>query len=248
MRKIDEKELRKQQLHEIETVIGYTFKNIGLLDRALTHSSCRNKAHYVAPYRTINESMEFLGDSVLDFVISEYLYALYPDWHEGRLSKQRSKIVCEQSLVMTAKAISLWKYILVGNGECNGEAMNTSIMADAVEALIAAVYIDGGMKPAKDIIMRLLEQNIDDIMNKKILRDNKTDLQEMVQHLHHGPVVYNVVKKDGPQHDSVFTIEAVWGGGVIGTGSGKSKKEAEQNAAEQGIVSVNKILQRRNEQ
>lgn len=239
---------RKQKLHEAESFIGYSFKKIENLDRALTHSSYRNHPDYVTAYRNINECMEFLGDSVLDFVISEYLYNLYPDWNEGRLSKLRSKIVCEQSLVITARKIGLWRYILVGKGECRDSNMNPSIMADAVEAVIAGVYIDGGMDEAKSFIMRLLDNNIKDIITKKILRDNKTDLQEMVQHMHAGTVVYNVVKKEGPQHDSVFTVEAVLNGSTIGTGTGKNKKEAEQQAAAQGIENAQKLLQRRTEQ
>ena len=126
--------------------------------------------------------------------------------------------------------------------------MNPSIMADAVEAVIAGVYIDGGMDEAKSFIMRLLDNNIKDIITKKILRDNKTDLQEIVQHMHAGTVVYNVVKKEGPQHDSVFTVEAVLNGSTIGTGTGKNKKEAEQQAAAQGIENAQKLLQRRTEQ
>ena len=225
---------RKQKLHEVESFIGYSFKKIENLDRALTHSSYRNHPDYVTAYRNINECMEFLGDSVLDFVISEYLYNLYPDWNEGRLSKLRSKIVCEQSLVITARKIGLWRYILVGKGECRDSNMNPSIMADAVEAVIAGVYIDGGMDEAKSFIMRLLDNNI--------------DLQEIVQHMHAGTVVYNVVKKEGPQHDSVFTVEAVLNGSTIGTGTGKNKKEAEQQAAAQGIENAQKLLQRRTEQ
>ena len=236
---------RSAKLHEVEAYIEYTFKDISNLDKALTHSSYRNHPDYVTAYRNINECLEFLGDSVLDFVISEYLYNLYSDWDEGRLSKFRSKVVCEQSLVIAARKIFLWRYILVGKGECQDENMNPSIMADAVEAIIAGVYLDGGMDAARDCIMRLLEPNIKDIISKKILRDSKTELQEMVQRMHAGPVTYSVVNKVGPQHDAVFTVKAVFEGVTIGTGSGKSKKEAEQNAASEGIEYVEKILQRR---
>lgn len=128
---------RIQMLHDVEVLIGYNFKDITHLDRALTHSSYRNHPDYVSPYRNINECMEFLGDAVLDFVMSEYLYNLYTDWDEGKLSKFRSKVICEQSLAIVASKLELWKYILVGKGECNTDKMNQSIMADAVEAIIA---------------------------------------------------------------------------------------------------------------
>lgn len=246
MGKIYLTEERKQLLCEIEKRIGYSFNDIGLLDRALTHSSYRLRSDHVTAYKMINESMEFLGDSVLDFVISEHLYRLYPDWNEGKLSKQRAMIVCEQSLVLVAREICLWRYILVGKGESDGEAMNPSIMADAVEAVLAGVYIDGGMDAAKNVIMRLLEKNINDIIEKRILRDYKTDLQELVQHIHAAAVVYRLVGKEGPQHDAIFTVEAQWNGETVGTGTGKNKKEAEQNAAKQGIEQVKNLLQRRN--
>lgn len=226
---------REKMLKKVEAGIGYKFKDISNLNRALTHSSYRNQPNLVTEYRNINECLEFLGDSVLDFVISEYLYNLYPDWNEGKLSKLRSKVVCEQSLVIVARKLSLGEYILVGKGEATGENMNPSIMADAVEAVIAAVYLDGGLEPAKKLVMELLMQNISDITNKKILRDSKTELQELLQSKHSRSAFYRVVDKIGPQHDSVYVVEAVFDDEVLGVGQGKNKKEAEQVAAAQAV-------------
>ncbi len=231
---------RLAQLKALSAKIGYEFADYSHLDKALTHSSYRNHANSVQPYSEINECLEFLGDSVLDFIISEYLYQHYSSWNEGKLSKFRAKIVCEQSLVLVANRLNLWDSILVGNGENVGPRMNPSIMADAVEAMIAAAYLDGGMEPVKKLVMGLLSQNIQDIQDKKILRDCKTDLQEMLQHHHDCPVVYQVINKEGPQHDSIFTVEARLQGRVIGTGQGRNKKEAEQAAALQGIELLEK--------
>lgn len=231
---------REEMLTKVELSIGYKFKDISNLNRALTHSSYRNQPNIVTAYRNINECLEFLGDSVLDFVISEYLYNIYPDWNEGNLSKLRSKIVCEQSLVIVAKKLSLGEYILVGKGEATGNDMNPSIMADAVEAVIAAVYLDGGLEPAKKLIMELLTQNIADITNKRILRDSKTELQELLQSKYSRSATYRVVDKIGPQHDAIYVVEAVFDGEALGIGEGKNKKEAEQAAAAKAIDKLTK--------
>lgn len=231
---------RVDALHEIEEMIEYRFKDLLHIDRALTHSSYRNHLDNVNSYRNMNECMEFLGDAVLDFVISEYLYNVHTDWDEGELSKFRSKVICEQSLAIVAAKLELWKYILVGKGECHTDKMNQSIMADAVEAIIAAVYLDGGIVEAKACIMRFLTDNIKAIEQKKILRDSKTELQELVQHVSGASVKYVVTEKKGPQHDSVFTVNAILNGNVIGSGKGKNKKEAEQAAAAVAIEKYEK--------
>ncbi len=236
---------RKAVLKEAQSAMGFTFNKIEYLDRALTHSSYRNRPDYVASYRNINECLEFLGDAVLDFVIGEHLFHLYPDWNEGRLSKVRAKIVCEQSLSMVAKKLELWKYILVGKGENNGENMNVSIMADAVEAIIAAIYLDSGLEETRKCVMRLFADNIEQILTNKILRDSKTDLQELLQQLRRSTPTYVVQSKVGPQHDATFTINAVLDGKVIGTGTGKSKKEAEQEAAAKAIIKINQEMMKR---
>ena len=236
---------REEMLSQVESLLSYKFKDISNLNRALTHSSYRNQPNNVSPYRSINECMEFLGDSVLDFVISEYLYNIYSDWNEGRLSKFRSKVVCEQSLVIVAKRLRLWGYILVGRGEASGEDMNPSIMADAVEAVIAAVYLDGGLEEARSLIMRLLKENIDDIVSKKILRDSKTELQELLQGIYAKSATYEVISRVGPQHDAVYTVAAMFEGQELGRGEGKNKKEAEQAAATEAIQHLNKEKLRR---
>ena len=232
---------RQTALKALSKQLQYSFKDLSLLDKALTHSSYRNRPDSsVQPYSEINECLEFLGDSVLDFIISEYLYSQYKQWNEGKLSKYRAKIVCEQSLVLVAQRLSLWDVILVGNGENNGKNMNPSIMADAIEALIAAVYMDGGLEETRQLVMRLLTQNIRDIRDNKILRDAKTDLQEMIQHHHDNPVIYELVGREGPQHNSIFKVQAVLNGRPIGFGEGRSKKEAEQAAALEAIKLLEK--------
>ncbi len=244
MNNITEKE-RSKDLHAVEESIGYKFNDINNLDRALRHSSYRNKDDNVSEYRSINECLEFLGDSILDFAIGEYLFNNHPDWDEGRLSKFRARVVCEQSLVLVAARMELWRYILVGRGEQDGKNMNPSIMADAVEAVIAGIYIDGGMDAAKACIMRLLLQNINDINNKKILRDSKTELQELIQQYHKEPIKYTLISRTGPQHDPIFTVSAVFDSITVGMGKGKSKKEAEQHAAAEAYEPIKKLLQGR---
>ncbi len=236
------KDERRKLLEEFENKIGYHFRDISQLDKALTHSSYRNHPDHVTEYRYINECLEFLGDSILDFVISEYLYNLYSDWDEGKLSKFRSKVVCEQSLVIVARKLELWKYMLVGKGEHTGKEMNPSMMADAVEAFIAGIYLDSGLEDAKKIIMSLLTENITAIIEKKILRDSKTELQEILQGVHASPVRYVEVSREGPPHDPTFVVEAMLDGKCIGSGKGKSKKEAEQTAAAAAIDRINESV------
>ena len=237
---------RLLQLKELEKNISYTFTDKELLNQALTHSSYRAMVENDCPY---NEELEFLGDSVLDLVIGEYLFLKYRDWDEGKLSKYRARVVCGASLIMVGEMFSLSEFILVGKGEQTGKNIQATILEDAVEALIAAVYIDGGFVEAKNFIMRFFLDHIEKIATENLFRDFKTELQEIIHQYHGYKIEYNLVGYSGPDHDRIFTVEVLLNKEVVGTGVGKSKKDAEKNAAfaaienfEQGNI---KILKRR---
>ena len=222
--------------HELEEKIGYVFHDDSLLTHALTHSSFAHESHQGA--LADNERLEFLGDAVLELVSSEFLYQNYPDKHEGYLSKLRASLVCEPTLAYCSEAIDLEKYILLSFGEeKTGGRKRKSITSDAFEALIGAMYLDGGMEPAKQFILKFV---LTDIEHKKLYHDCKTALQEIVQAEHTAPLTYELIKEEGPDHAKVFTVEAKVGDLVIGQGVGSSKKAAEQEAAYQGILYAQK--------
>ena len=217
--------------HELEEKIGYVFHDDSLLTHALTHSSFAHESHQGA--LADNERLEFLGDAVLELVSSEFLYQNYPDKHEGYLPKLRASLVCEPTLAYCSEAIDLEKYILLSFGEeKTGGRKRKSITSDAFEALIGAMYLDGGMEPAKQFILKFV---LTDIEHKKLYHDCKTTLQEIVQARHEEGLSYVLVGESGPDHAKVFTVEAQVGETVIGQGTGPSKKAAEQEAAFNGI-------------
>ena len=214
---------------EFEEIIGYEFKNPALLGEALTHSSYVNGKH------NSNERLEFLGDSVLSVVVSKYLF-LSLDVPEGKLTKIRSKLVCEDSLYEFAKKIRLGENIKLGKGEENtGGRDRRSILADAFEALIAAIYLDGGLEAAREFIMPFMP-SIETIKSGKLMfGDYKTILQEIIQKNPEERVVYEISEEHGAAHNKTFTANVLLNGQVIGSGSGGSKKEAEQAAAKEAI-------------
>lgn len=214
---------------EFEEIIGYEFKNPALLGEALTHSSYVNGKH------NSNERLEFLGDSVLSVVVSKYLF-LSLDVPEGKLTKIRSKLVCEDSLYEFAKKIRLGENIKLGKGEENtGGRDRRSILADAFEALIAAIYLDGGLEAAREFIMPFMP-SIETIKSGKLMfGDYKTILQEIIQKNPEERVVYQISEEHGAAHNKTFTANVLLNGQVIGSGSGGSKKEAEQAAAKEAI-------------
>ena len=218
-------------MSELEKTVGYTFQDPKLLELALTHSSYAHE-HY-AGKRHDNERLEFLGDAVLELVSSDYLFHNYNEYPEGELTKLRASIVCEQSLAMCAEAISLGKYLRLGNGEdSTGGRLRASITSDAMEALIGAIYLDGGFANAKEFVLNYV---LNDIEHKKLFFDSKTIFQEMVQGNIPGEISYHPLGESGPDHDKTFSVEVWIGEQCMGQGSGRTKKAAEQMAAYRAI-------------
>lgn len=212
-----------------EANIGYKFTNKKLLIEALTHSSYANE-HKKDKVKD-NERLEFLGDSVLDLVVSEFLYKKHNNLSEGDLSKLRASIVCEAFLLKASKQINLGDFILLGKGEeMTGGRERASILADAFEAVIGAVYIDGGLESAKDFINNFIILFMESLSGT-IIEDYKTHLQEIIQKDSKKPLTYRVINEEGLDHNKHFEVEVRHDGKVLGVGSGRTKKEAEQKAA-----------------
>lgn len=225
------------ELDKLQSTIQYQFNDVKMLKQALTHSSYANESKKKnIPY---NERLEFLGDSVLGLVVSDYIFKKYMDLPEGELTKVRANVVCEPTLSSKAKEINLGKYLLLGKGEeITGGRERVSILADAYEALIGALYIDGGLDTAKEFILNSFYSTIEQAVKGKLFRDYKTHLQELLQSKYTDKISYQVVKEEGPDHDKTFTVEVSLCNQVLGRGKGKSKKEAEQNAAEEALEKV----------
>ena len=215
-------------IKDLESAIGYRFKNITLLQNALIHSSYANERWHNSLLS--NERLEFLGDAILGMTVAKYLYQTFPDRPEGELTRMRADMVCEQTLAKVAARIELGKHLLLGNGEEQGGGRTrNSILADAVESVIAASYLDGGMEAAQKFIEQfiLVEVPVKQLHNA----DYKTALQELVQQKKNQVLSYTLVGESGPDHDKQFDVEVKLNGKVVGTGSGSSKKRAEQAAA-----------------
>ena len=222
-------------MQELEKKLGYTFRNPALLGEALSHSSYANE-HRGAKLSS-NERLEFLGDSVLGFVTAEYLFAGHPDLPEGDLTRIRAALVCEQSLYEVASKLELGRYLKLGRGEeAGGGRQRTSILADATEAVFAAVYLDGGIQAASALIHRVLLNAERESAVEERRRDFKTALQELVQRQADQILSYRMVGEHGPDHAKVFSAEVLLNGKSIGSGSGHSKKEAEQSAARSALA------------
>ncbi len=218
--------LTNEHLQELEQRIGYAFAEHAYLKRALMHSS------YVPGVGGDNERMEFLGDAVLELCVSEELFFRFPDMQEGLLTKNRASIVCEDALFAAAKQIGLGAFLLLGRGEdASGGREKPSILSDTFEAVIAAIFLDGGLEPAKAFIHRFVLSQLD--LSKPIYeKDHKTRLQELIHARTHGKQVsYRLIGESGPDHSKTFTMQAVLGGEVLGTGTGHSKQSAGQAAA-----------------
>ena len=219
-------------IKKFQEVIGYHFHDEKLLRQALTHSSFANEKHLKK--HSDNERLEFLGDAVLEIISSEFLYKEYPDKPEGELTKLRASIVCEPTLALCTKDIALGEYLLLGKGEDQtGGRGRKSILSDALEAVIGAIYLDGGFANAKEFIHKYI---LTDIEHKQLFYDSKTILQEIVQENGTQPVEYILTKEEGPDHNKNFTVEARVNGKVMGQGSGHTKKAAEQEAAYQALL------------
>lgn len=220
---------------ELERVIGYTFNNKDLLETALTHSSYSNENRGRDGMAESNERLEFLGDSVLSVIVTDYIYNNYKDFDEGDLTRIRASVVCEASLADFAKEISLGDYIYLGHGEIITRGKNRkSTISDAFEALIAAIYLDGGMDKAKDFLMPRIKNSINNNV-KKGTEDYKSLLQKISQQAPEEHLEYIVAEESGPPHDRVFKVVVKLNSNVLGEGSGRSKREAEQSAAKKAL-------------
>ena len=222
-------------IKDLEKAIGYQFKNIALLQNALSHSSYANERWHDS--LKSNERLEFLGDSILGMVTAEYLYRNFPDRPEGDLTRMRADMVCERALAAVAERIDLGKHLLLGHGEeTGGGRTRDSILADAVESVIAACFLDGGMEPARSFINTFV---LTEVPVKKLRNtDYKTALQELVQQKKGQSLSYTLVGESGPDHDKQFTVEVTLNGTTVGQGSGTSKKRAEQAVAQAAIASL----------
>ena len=219
-------------IKDLEGAIGYRFRNITLLQNALTHSSYANERWHDSLMS--NERLEFLGDSILGMVVAEHLYRNFPNRPEGELTRMRADMVCETALAAVAEKTGLGQHLLLGHGEQqSGGRTRASILADAVESVIAACYLDGGMEAAKGFISRFV---LTEVPVKKLHNaDYKTALQELVQQKKNQVLSYTLTGESGPDHDKEFVVAVSLNGEVVGTGVGSSKKRAEQDAAHSAI-------------
>ena len=219
-------------IKDLEKAIGYRFKNITLLQNALTHSSYANERWHDSLMS--NERLEFMGDSILGMVVAEFLYRSYPDRPEGNLTRMRADMVCENALAVVANKLELGKHMLLGHGEEQGGGRNRpSILADAVESVIAACFLDGGMEAARGFIQQFILCNVS--VKKPHNADYKTALQELVQQKKNQVLVYELTGESGPDHDKHFEVQVRLNDQVVGTGAGTSKKRAEQDAARDAL-------------
>ena len=222
-------------LDGFQKIIQYQFNNIGLLKNALTHSSYANEKK-TGNYKN-NERLEFLGDAVLELTSSEFIYTGNPDMNEGKMTRLRASIVCEPTLAMCARQIHLQEYIMLGKGEdLTGGRTRDSIISDALEALIGAIYLDGGFANAKEFIHRFV---LNDLENKQLFYDSKTILQEVVQ-AHGLEVEYELTGEEGPEHDKKFHVIAKAGDLFVVKGTGHTKKAAQQQAAYNALLHLKK--------
>lgn len=219
-----------EDIRQLQQKIGYHFNDIDVLKNAVTHSS------YIKEHdrnSKSNERLEFLGDAFFDAIIGEELYRSFPEKEEGFLSKTRATLVCEKSLANEARRLDLGKYIMLGNGEeHNGGRFRESILADTMEAVIGAVYLDGGFNAVKTVVLSLFDESIKDVKRGKfIIVDYKTTLQEKLQNKGEANIKYVLLKESGPDHDKTFQVQLEVNGRAMTKGTGKSKKQAEQSAA-----------------
>ena len=223
----------------LESRIGYRFRDRGLLEQALTH---RSRAAEDVSGAADNESLEFLGDAVLGFVVADRLFHQFPEYNEGQKSKIKAAVVSTQSLARHAEAISLGDYLLLGRGEeKTGGRLKSALLADTYEALVAAIYLDGGLEPAAAFLHRELKDAIDGGSDRLFVQDYKSALQERVQALGHPLPEYRVSGESGPDHHKIFSVEVAVSGEVLGAATGRAKKEAEQDAARQALLRLDEL-------
>ncbi len=218
-------------MQSLQEKLGYKFNDITLLQNALTHSSYANE---VRTGMGSNERLEFLGDSVLSIIVSEHLYKSFKKVPEGELTKLRASLVCEKSLCGFSRELGIGEYLRLGKGEDKGGGRERdSILADAFEAILAAIYLDGGIEPARRHVMRFVLRELE--THEEAFKDYKTALQEIIQRNPEESVTYILTDETGPDHDKTFTVEVHLNSNVIGKGKGRNKKQAEQQAARQAL-------------
>ncbi len=226
-------------IEELERTIGIAFQDKALVKRAFVHRSYLNEARSESQS---NERLEFLGDAVLSFLTSHFLFTKYPNFPEGTLTNIRSSLVKTQSLSAVAKTLGLGDLLLLSHGEeASGGRTNVSLLADAFEALLGAIFLDQGIDTARDFLNRFLFPNADRIVETKSYLDYKSLLQEIIQQESRISPTYTVIRSEGPDHAKTFWVEAVAAGKTLGAGSGKSKQEAEQYAAQNALEKMGKI-------
>ena len=222
---------KQEELKELEKKIGYEFSEKRLLGQAVTHSSFSNEQK-INKYKNY-ERLEFLGDAVLELLSSRFFFETYPDMSEGEMTRLRSSMVCEPALAFCARDLDLGKYILLGKGEeATGGRKRDSIISDVMEAVIGAIYLDGGLLEADKFVRKFI---LSDLENKQLFYDSKTLLQEQVQK-EGRTLTYELVSESGPNHEKVFVVEAVIDGKTVGRGQGRNKKTAQQQAAYQVLI------------
>lgn len=225
-----------RKLEKLEQVIGYRFRDKTLLSHAMTHSSYANERHWEKARN--NERLEFLGDAVLELVSSDFLFQKSGQMPEGEMTRTRASMVCEQALAYCAGEIHLGEYLLLGRGEeATGGRERSSVVSDAMEALIGSIYLDGGFASAKEFIHKFI---LNDMEHKKLFYDSKTILQEIVQSRCEEGLSYQLLREEGPDHNKMFEVAAKIGEKEIGRGTGRTKKAAEQLAAYRGILKIRK--------
>ena len=230
---------RASELIKLQDSLGYRFKDAELLNTALTHTSFVKGENRSAGH---NERLEFLGDAVLELIVSEYLFTNYPQMNEGLMTRVRSRAVYENALFDAARGIDLGSYLLLSHGEEHtGGRGKPSILSDALEAVIGAMFIDGGIEPAKRFILGFAVETIKESVKTVSVKDYKTLLQEYVQQNHSGALEYNVVSVNGPDHKRIFTMEVTVNGKPYGRGRGGSKQESGQNAAHATLIMLGAI-------
>ena len=226
-------------LSAFEEKIGYKYKNISLLNTALTHTSYMNEMRAKKENINSNERLEFLGDSVLSVITSEYIFNRLKNFSEGELTRVRASIVCEDSLCKFAKSIDLGNELFLGKGEIIGDGRNRpSILADALEAVLGSIFLDGGLDAAKNFLIGFIKTPVDNIIKEGegAAKDYKTILQQIIQQNYGDQLLYVLSGESGPDHNKIFEIQAVLNNNVIGEGKGRSKRIAEQNAAKEALI------------
>ena len=237
--------MQNTNLHELEAKLGYTFKNIEYLKTALTHSSYSNELKLRGKMVECNERLEFLGDSVLSIIAANYLFAKYPDYPEGELTRRRAVIVCRDALSSYAKHFELGSFLFLGNGEEKNNARERkSLLENTFEALMGAIYLDGAdnrMEFISNLVYPFFEREIGYWEQGKIVKDYKSELQQMIQQSGVDSLTYVVVATSGPDHAKTFEVEARMNSNIIGRGKGNTKREAEQNAAKEALALFGEI-------